>query len=657
MQFVRSQVTTLRNQLFVESAVASGATTPRILNTHIMPNLFGALVSLVALEGGAVLMLLGELGFLSIFLGGGTMIELPGVPSMLFSDVPEWGALLSNIRLQARAYPWTGFYTMMAFFVTIFALNLFGEGVRRAVESGHLIISRFVNRYTVGAAFVGILFFNWFQANSGATPFYRAQAQAFDGQRAMNQITALTQPEMDGRALGTAGMDQAAQYIADEMAAAGLQPAGSLGTFFQERLHAFERLNAVPQLTIEDGGPPLVPGLDFAAYPGRYMTDGAASGKVRFVGIGKQAPRTTSGWRSSFIELDNVDYSDEILLAVNDYNGEILSWRVPMGGLLVVTDDPDKLGKSFTLSGRSGKDWDYYTNEVSGEETPSLWISEETGNRLLAGTGMTVADLRRQVDSLTYESLWEMPLNVSVDMKAEGVLEEKWPVNHVIGYRPGDFGYELCQDCLDKELVIVMVQYDSPPPGPDGQALPAANDNASGVAVMLEAIRVLEEADYQPRRSYLFIAYSGEGLDGGEPVNNPDVKKFLQAKTGFTSRFEPVAIVHLRGLGNGTGNRLEVSSTGSMRLANVFETAAKQTGVKPVRSEEAIDISMIYEEGGSSTNSEGQQAPVVRLFWEGWEETSRTPDDTLETVSKEKLEKAGRALAMALMTLGREIEY
>ena len=101
MQYVRGQVSALRNELFVESAVASGASTSRILNTHIMPNLFGALISLVALEAGAVLMLLGELGFLSIFLGGGTMIELPGVPPTLFSDVPEWGALLSNIRYQA----------------------------------------------------------------------------------------------------------------------------------------------------------------------------------------------------------------------------------------------------------------------------------------------------------------------------------------------------------------------------------------------------------------------------------------------------------------------------------------------------------------------------------------------------------------------------
>jgi len=118
-----------------------------------------------------------------------------------------------------------------------------------------------------------------------------------------------------------------------------------------------------------------------------------------------------------------------------------------------------------------------------------------------------------------------------------------------------------------------------------------------------------------------------------------------------------VAIVQLRGLGDGTGNRLEVSASGSLRLADLFETAAKQMGVRPLRSEEAIDISLIYEEVDATADSSGKQALVVRLYWEGWNETSRLPGDTPEKISEENLQKAGRALAMALMALGREIEY
>jgi len=53
-------------------------------------------------------------------------------------------------------------------------------------------------------------------------------------------------------------------------------------------------------------------------------------------------------------------------------------------------------------------------------------------------------------------------------------------------------------DCLAKQLIVVMAQYGTPPIGPTGQVLPAANDRASGVAVMLEALRVIQEADYEP---------------------------------------------------------------------------------------------------------------------------------------------------------------
>lgn len=656
MQYVRGNVAALRNELFVESAVASGATTPRIINSHIMPNLFGALVSLVALEGGAVLMLLGELGFLSIFLGGGTMIELPGVPATLFSDVPEWGALLSNIRLQARTYPWTGFYTMMAFFVAIFAFNLFGEGVRRAAESGHLIIGRFLNRYTVALVVAAFFFFNWFQDNSGATPFYRAESTHFDGGQALSQAQTLTDPRFQGRSIGTPGHALAAEYIADQMAEYGLQPGGSGGTYFQERFHAFGRIESEPRMSILDNGAPLAPGRDFAAYAGRNLTDGQARAPVRFVGIGRPAPARTGGFRMTYPDLDRADFTGQILLAVSEENAHILAARVPMSGLLVVTADPAKLQQAHTYSGRSGKRLNVFTGDRGGEETPSLWISEETANRLLAGTGLTVADLRQRIGDLAWEEVWEMPVDVTVEMSVEGSLEERWPVKHVIGYRPGDFGYEFCADCLDRELVVVMAQYDNPPPGPNGEIWPGANDNASGVAVMLETIRTLEEASFQPRRSYLFIAYAGEGLDGGEPVSEPDVKRFLQAKTSFAANFEPVVIVKLRGLGAGSGDRLELSS-GSLRLAGVFETAARHSGVEVARSGEPVDMSMIYEDSSPSAGLGGQQAPVARLYWEGWEESARTVADTLPSVSREKLEKAGRTLSMALMILGREIQY
>jgi hypothetical protein len=173
---------------------------------------------------------------------------------------------------------------------------------------------------------------------------------------------------------------------------------------------------------------------------------------------------------------------------------------------------------------------------------------------------------------------------------------------------------------------------------------------------MLEAIRIMQESGYQPARSMMFIAYNGEGLDGGEPVSNPDIKRFLQAKIGYATAFDPEAIIQLRGVGAGEGNRLEVAAAGSLRLADLFETSARQVGVKTIRAEEDIDIGLVYSDTNTG-QANANAAPVVSLGWQGWETTSRTPEDIPQSVSAETLEKAGRALSLALMTLGDEEGY
>ncbi len=144
-------------------------------------------------------------------------------------------------------------------------------------------------------------------------------------------------------------------------------------------------------------------------------------------------------------------------------------------------------------------------------------------------------------------------------------------------------------------------------------------------------------------------------MDGGEPVNASEVRKFLQASPGF-SNFNIEAIVHLRGLGGGSGGGLEISAGGSLRLAELFEKAAKQMGVDVIRADEAIEIGLIYQEVNAA-EQQGQEAPEVRMSWQGWQENARLPSDTIENISAQSLEDAGKSLAMALMILGRERQY
>lgn len=656
MLYVRSEVISIRPKLFIESAVAVGAQTPHIIMRHILPNLFSALISIVSLEMSAVLMLLGELGFIGIFIGGGSLIAL-SAQTIHYSDIPEWGALLSNIRYQARPYPWTALYPMLAFFLAILSFNLFGEGIRRIVDKGQLIISRVINRYTVSFAVLCFLGINWLQVNSGSTAFYKQHADEFDTNRAMSHISILSHPGMQGRSLGTPGTDLAAIYIASEFEKMELQQISISRGYFQERKRSFEILNSSPVFRIDDQGPDPVFRDDFAPYPGKNASADYANGPIRYMALGKQASPVIPGvnFRMAYPELDRANFSDQILLALSRREANLLT-GVKKDGLLVVTDDQKQLERNYTLSGRSGKWLDLTTGDLYGEEDPYLWISEKMADRLLAPSGKTVDQLRGERSQLALEEVYQMQLETEASIQISGEIVTNWPVKHIIGLIPGTWGYDLCTDCLDKKLIVVLAQYDSPPPAPDNPAYPAANNNASGVAVVLEAIRVIQESDYQPYKSFLIVAYSGEGLDGGEPVPESDVHTYLQSGPGL-NEFELEAIVNVRGVGGGSGDMLEVSAGGSLRLAKLIERAAKQMGVGIVRADEDINLGLIYDEGNSSFYESGQEAPIVRLFWEGWEEHSLLPTDTMENISQEKIEKAGRTLALSLMILGRETEY
>ncbi|HHJ07392.1 MAG TPA: M28 family peptidase, partial [Anaerolineae bacterium] len=231
-------------------------------------------------------------------------------------------------------------------------------------------------------------------------------------------------------------------------------------------------------------------------------------------------------------------------------------------------------------------------------------------------------------------------------------------VNHVIALLPGaaaNVGGDSVEAQMDDQMIVVMAPYDSPPPDPDGLLRPAANDNASGAALMLEAIRAMQESGYRPNRSFLFVAYSAQGLEGGEDASHPDPGDFLKARIGFANAFNIEAVVEIRGLGAGAGEGLALSTGGSQRLADLFERAAKNAGVSVARVDEGVDFNRVFETG--SVRDSGQEAPRIALSWQGWEETSFTPEDTPDKLSEDKLEKAGRTLSLALMILGREKEY
>jgi peptide/nickel transport system permease protein len=662
MQYVRTKVLEIKPQLFIESASAAGASSSRIIWKHVLPNLIPGLISILSLEMGAVLMLLGELGFIGIFIGGGAFATLVmWAPPYHYSDVPEWGALLSNIRLYARSYPWTALYPAGAFFVAITGFNFLGEGVRRMIETVGVAASRLiVNKYTMAITGVLAAAFFWYRGTTGSTAIFIPLAEDFDGGRAYAYTEILTDPRWEGRSLGSEGMDQAADYIAGVFQEMGLQPAGEQFSYFQTRPRSYQYLTRTPTFSIGDIPDQPVYGEDFSEYVGRYRNLGAAQGEVIFLGMGNLM--RVGQWWENYPALDDLDFSGKIIAVLSEEDAAIIH-DIPKAGVLVVTEDSDIIRQRVTLSARSPFFNPYGSSEYIGQDTPMLRISPDIANHFLSDTGYQLNSLKFRMDDLNQDEVLIIPSGKTAAMTLQGEVvndprenqseeNEDYFVRNVIGHLPGYKGNPQAQ--MDNQLIVVMAQYDSPPLI-EGEIPPdAANNNASGVGLMLELIRTMQETDYQPNRTFLFVAYAGEGQEGGEWVY-PDVSKFLQSKVGFSTSFDVEAVIDIRGVGAGEGEAVLLSTQGSMRLVELFESSATRLGIRTTRSQSQVDISSLFDE--DNNNEPAADAPNIGIFWDEWWHTGGTVQDNFETIQVEKLQNVGEVLSLGVMVMGFELNY
>src|ERR1700690_4304732 len=89
-----------------------------------------------------------------------------------------------------------------------------------------------------------------------------AGARATTVEEVRADVRYLSAPELDGRGALTAGLDQAARFIAVRFAAAGLLPAGDGGTFFQQVAIPLPQRPS-PEARLAIARDVLAPGVDF----------------------------------------------------------------------------------------------------------------------------------------------------------------------------------------------------------------------------------------------------------------------------------------------------------------------------------------------------------------------------------------------------------
>ncbi len=118
-RIVRGSVLRVRQEDFVEAARALGASQPRLLNRHILPNTLAPIIVQTTLGIGAAIL---EAAGLS-FLGLGAQ-----------APTPEWGAMLTNTRQFLRDAPWAATFPGLAILFAVVGFNLLGDGLRDALD-------------------------------------------------------------------------------------------------------------------------------------------------------------------------------------------------------------------------------------------------------------------------------------------------------------------------------------------------------------------------------------------------------------------------------------------------------------------------------------------------------------------------------------------
>lgn len=118
-RIARAAVMTIRDQEFVEAAYELGLPTWKIILKHILPNCLSPIIVQVTLLIGTTIIAASSLSFLGI-----------GVPS----PAPEWGAMLSEGRSHIRDASYMCIIPGIAIMLTVLALNLFGDGLRDALD-------------------------------------------------------------------------------------------------------------------------------------------------------------------------------------------------------------------------------------------------------------------------------------------------------------------------------------------------------------------------------------------------------------------------------------------------------------------------------------------------------------------------------------------
>ena len=119
VRLVRSVVLTVREEAYVEAAIAAGTKLPSIMIRHILPNTIAPLIVQATYVCASAMLTESILGFLGA-----------GIPP----EIPSWGNIMSEGRTYFQLCPWIIFFPGVALGVTVMSVNIVGDGLSDTLD-------------------------------------------------------------------------------------------------------------------------------------------------------------------------------------------------------------------------------------------------------------------------------------------------------------------------------------------------------------------------------------------------------------------------------------------------------------------------------------------------------------------------------------------
>lgn len=123
-RLVRAQFFSLREKEFVEAARALGASVPRQVVRHILPNALGPVIVAATIDVAAAIIAESTLSFLGL-----------GFPP----DIPTWGRILFDAKDYLDIAPHWALFPGCAIFLAVLSINFIGDGLRDALDPRKVI--------------------------------------------------------------------------------------------------------------------------------------------------------------------------------------------------------------------------------------------------------------------------------------------------------------------------------------------------------------------------------------------------------------------------------------------------------------------------------------------------------------------------------------